>query len=227
MTTAGTLNATTFLEATWGYSHNSIDILPNVDDPDAFTKTNLGLSGIPLIFPNDGPARPAPALPVTAAASPTPPILGTNNAPFQNFNTTKDLSVQPDQDLGQPHGQDRRLLPDQPEAAEQLRRTPTANIIFDNDTANPFDTGFAYANADHGRLQQYNQASGYFIGKYSYKNIEWYLQDNWKASSKLTLDYGVRFYWISAAVRQRPADRELPPGAVRSGPGAAPLLPGP
>src|SRR4029450_11325513 len=28
---------------------------------------------------------------------------------------------------------------------------------------------------------------------YIYNNIEWYVQDNWKATPKLTLDYGMRF----------------------------------
>jgi hypothetical protein len=30
-----------------------------------------------------------------------------------------------------------------------------------------------------------------------YKNIEWYLQDNWKTTDRLTLDYGVRFYYVT------------------------------
>jgi hypothetical protein len=29
-----------------------------------------------------------------------------------------------------------------------------------------------------------------------YNNLEWYLQDNWKVSDRVTLDYGMRFYWI-------------------------------
>ena len=33
--------------------------------------------------------------------------------------------------------------------------------------------------------------------EWSYKNFEWYAQDNWKASRKLTLDYGVRFYYLT------------------------------
>ncbi len=30
-----------------------------------------------------------------------------------------------------------------------------------------------------------------------YKNFEWYLQDNWRVSDRLTLDYGVRFYYLT------------------------------
>ena len=33
-------------------------------------------------------------------------------------------------------------------------------------------------------------------GNYVYNNVEWYVQDNWKAGDHLTLDYGVRFYWM-------------------------------
>ena len=39
----------------------------------------------------------------------------------------------------------------------------------------------------------YNQASQYIEGTYVYNNTEGYIQDNWKVTSKLTLDYGVRF----------------------------------
>src|SRR5262249_38304235 len=67
---------------------------------------------------------------------------------------------------------------------------------FVNDLSNPLDTGFGFANAAVGVYNQFTQASGYFIGKYRYNNVEWYAQDNWKVSSRLTLDYGMRFYWI-------------------------------
>ena len=38
----------------------------------------------------------------------------------------------------------------------------------------------------------FNQASKYVEGNYVYNNVEGYIQDNWKVSNKLTLDYGVR-----------------------------------
>ena len=61
---------------------------------------------------------------------------------------------------------------------------------------NPFDTGFGFANAATGVYNSFNQASSYPTGQYRYNNIEFYLQDNWKATPRLTLDYGIRFYYI-------------------------------
>src|SRR4029078_4951280 len=86
---SGSLNATPFLEVTLGYSHNSIDILPDQSDPTKFTRTKLGLSAFPTIYPSavqlDMPFRFQYGGRVANA-----PNLGTNNAPFYNFNTTKD-----------------------------------------------------------------------------------------------------------------------------------------
>jgi hypothetical protein len=42
-------------------------------------------------------------------------------------------------------------------------------------------------------FSSFNQFSQYVEGQFVYNNTEGYVQDNWKVSSKLTLDYGVRF----------------------------------
>ena len=39
----------------------------------------------------------------------------------------------------------------------------------------------------------YQQAEKFVEGSMKYNNTEFYIQDNWKVSSKLTLDYGIRF----------------------------------
>jgi outer membrane receptor protein involved in Fe transport len=46
-------------------------------------------------------------------------------------------------------------------------------------------------------FNQYTQASKYALPEWRYKNWEWYAQDNWKPTNRLTLDYGVRFYYLS------------------------------
>src|SRR5206468_8591607 len=64
---------------------------------------------------------------------------------------------------------------------------------FSNDTNNPLDSQFGYANAALGILSSYTQQSKFVEGYYTYWNREWYVQDNWKVNRKLTFDYGMRF----------------------------------
>ncbi len=80
----------------------------------------------------------------------------------------------------------------------QQRQGWAGNINFGNDANNPLDSGFGFANAALGVFSSYNQFSRYVEGSFVYDNTEFYVQDNWKVTSRLTLDYGVRF------VRQQP-----------------------
>ena len=66
-------------------------------------------------------------------------------------------------------------------------------VNFGNDTNNALDTGFGFANAALGVFTQYLQQSKLIEGSMIYNNTEFYVQDNWKVNSRLTLDYGVRF----------------------------------
>ena len=80
----------------------------------------------------------------------------------------------------------------------QQRQGWAGTINFGNDANNPLDAGFGFANAALGIFSSYNQLSRYVEGSFIYDNTEAYVQDNWKVTSRLTLDYGVRF------VRQQP-----------------------
>ncbi len=74
----------------------------------------------------------------------------------------------------------------------QQRQGWAGSINFGNDANNPLDSGFGFANAALGVFSSYNQFSRYVEGSYVYNNTEGYVQDNWKVTSRLTLDYGVR-----------------------------------
>jgi hypothetical protein len=65
-------------------------------------------------------------------------------------------------------------------------------ITFGNDTTNPVDSTFGFANAALGIFSQYQQGSKYTEGNFVFNNIEGYAQDTWKVTSRLTLDYGLR-----------------------------------
>lgn len=80
----------------------------------------------------------------------------------------------------------------------QQRQGWAGTINFGNDANNPLDSGFGFANAALGTFASYNQFSRYVEGSLIYNNTEGYVQDNWKVSNRLTIDYGVRL------VRQQP-----------------------
>jgi hypothetical protein len=194
-TVTGTLNATTVLEATFGQSHNSIDILPN--NPN-FNRASLGLSGIPLLFPDAVQIDAPPQFIFSQGNTPriaNGPNIGSNNAPFYNFNTTRDWAVSLSKIRGS-HNLKFGWFWQNSFKPQSSFAANNGQYNFVNEASNPLDTGFAFANAAVGVYNQFTQASGYFIGEYRYNNIEWYAQDNWKVTSRLTLDYGMRFYWI-------------------------------
>ena len=67
---------------------------------------------------------------------------------------------------------------------------------FGTSTTNPLDTGYAYGNAITGVYQTYAEISARPNPELTTSNIEWFVQDNWKVTRRLTLDYGMRFCWV-------------------------------
>jgi hypothetical protein len=70
-----------------------------------------------------------------------------------------------------------------------------ANIEFNFsslDATNPLNAGHPYANALLGVYAQYQQASVQLRNDFVYNNVEGYIQDTWKVTPRLTLDYGLR-----------------------------------
>jgi hypothetical protein len=62
-------------------------------------------------------------------------------------------------------------------------------------TANPFATGHSYANMLMGVFNSYNENDTYRSTANRQNRAEWYLQDTWKATRRLTVDLGLRFLW--------------------------------
>jgi len=64
---------------------------------------------------------------------------------------------------------------------------------FSRDTNNPFDSGHSYANALLGNFSSYTETSKVLPNHLRFWNTEWYVQDNWRVTKRLTLDAGIRF----------------------------------
>jgi hypothetical protein len=67
---------------------------------------------------------------------------------------------------------------------------------FSRNTNNPFDSGHSFANALLGNFNYYVETTDPPDSDWWFWNVEWYLQDNWKVSRRLTLDVGLRFYHL-------------------------------
>jgi len=76
-------------------------------------------------------------------------------------------------------------------------RNGTANFngtfSFARDANSLVATNYAYANAILGAFGTYTEASNRPAPYCRVSNVEWFAQDNWKVTRRLTLDYGLRF----------------------------------
>jgi hypothetical protein len=117
------------------------------------------------------------------------------NTPFMNVNRTQDWVASLTKLAGQ-HTFKAGFYLTHSFKPQTAFGSPNVALILTNDSNNPYDTGHPFANAALGIYQQYEQASAYLEPEWTYNNIEWYAQDNWRATSRLTLDFGVRFYWV-------------------------------
>lgn len=71
--------------------------------------------------------------------------------------------------------------------------TNFGDFDFTSDSNNPLDTGYAYANALMGVFRSYQESSSRVETNGRGYTLEWFVQDSWRVTRKLTLDYGMRF----------------------------------
>ncbi len=221
-----TISASTFLEATYGRIQNELAGCTTLNGVCAAAvpmgqpsnKNNVGLGGLPLIFP-DGLGMDPRYYEYKTLNGMNPPFWQNGqillpptfawgnrigNAPpnisypgWLNLNRTHDFSLSLTKVWG------RHTLKtgyyNHHSFKAQNRGTGGLNfggpgaMSFANNTSNPIDSGFGYSNAALGIINSYTQMSRFMEGSFVYNNREAYIQDNWKVNSKLTLDYGVRF----------------------------------
>jgi hypothetical protein len=188
-------------EFNFGASHNSILI---DETTNAYTRTSSGVN-LPLLYPNavqndyipnvtfNGSRLPQ-ASTTCGTSNPCTPTFGSSDAPFINYNTTIDITDSLTKIWGRHTLKTGMYL-------QRSRKNQTSFGAFDgqynfgDNSANPYDTNFGYANAALGVYNSFTQAANFINGQYRYWNIEGYIQDTWKVTNRLTLDYGLRIAW--------------------------------
>src|SRR5712692_3541232 len=171
---------------------NTRNWLPNEPDPKSgYLRANANVT-LPLLYPDaDKPANLIPNMSFGSEVTNAPTIF-ISGMPYDNENPTQNITDNIS-----------KVFPTHTLKAgifiETSTKRQTATIVnngrlnFSTDSANAGDTGWDFSNMLLGNYQQFDQSNTYRKGLYSYQSYEWYVQDNWKVRSNLTLDYGMRF----------------------------------
>ena len=80
---------------------------------------------------------------------------------------------------------------------EGATATFAGNFAFSNDVNNPLNAGYAYANAVLGNFTSYTESTARPSGEGRQSLADWFVQDSWKPTRRLSLEYGVRFSWYN------------------------------
>jgi len=68
---------------------------------------------------------------------------------------------------------------------------------FSPDPSSPLESGLGMANAYLGNVRTYQESDSWITSDSHYRDIEFYAQDSWRATRRLTIDIGARFQNIS------------------------------
>jgi hypothetical protein len=186
-----TLRSTLVNEITTGWSVNKLDI---TSVGNSVSEATLGVD-LPLLYsePSDSPI---PNLNFSGIANGTSlPGDYLGGLPYHNALTTINFT----DNLIWSHGRHTFKVG---VFVERARKDQSAindvNGSFNfsgTNTTQTLQTGNPFANALYGDFTSFDQASNRPRGFYRYSNVDGYIQDTWKVTSRLTLDYGIRFPW--------------------------------
>ncbi|MBI4909487.1 MAG: TonB-dependent receptor [Acidobacteria bacterium] len=73
----------------------------------------------------------------------------------------------------------------------------TGTLNFQPSANNPLDSGYAYSNSALGIFQTYAEATNRVILSFRQHAVEWFAQDTWRATRRLTLEIGMRFHHLT------------------------------
>ncbi len=171
-----------------------------VPDPSKIDPVKVGLKDLPLAFP--------------VSANVLPQISGTGYQDFQ-FNRFPWYAKAPEYQLAQTwslmHGTHvikwggQYILNKKDEINAAIEK---GNFNFGVNTASDFDMGYSPANILAGAVSQFTQVDNPSHKMSKYQDFHFFVQDTWKATRKITFDFGVRVYHI-------PSERNVVPNITK------------
>lgn len=149
---------------------------------------------LPLLYPKADQEDILPNI-IFGGKIANPPTFGTSDAPFINHNRTLDITDGFSKIAGQ-HSMKFGFYGQRSWKDQTSFGAFDGQYTFSDTATNPLDTNFGFSNAALGVYNQFTQAANFINGQYRYWNLEFYAQDTWKVTRRLTLDYGVRVAYV-------------------------------
>ena len=174
-----------------GTGRGGVNIAPSDD------KATRSVTGIntPLLYPNANEAGLIPSLSFGGIASVSSPV---NTSVFGTFDQKFIISNYMDNlnKVWHEHIFKFGFYWQRGSNASNSQNHVESDIDFSSTSSNPLTTGYPFANALLGVYNSYTQASAKVHQNYFYQDISFYLQDTWRATSRLTLDLGLRLSYF-------------------------------
>jgi len=145
---------------------------------------------IPLLYPNADPAGLIPNFGFDGVPNATQ-LTSFAGLPYANKNPIVNITDNVSK-VFSTHAVKLGIFIERAVKSENPFRPINGTIQFGLDRQNPGDTGWPFANALLGNFREYQQFSKNLLPSYPYWNIEWYAQDTWKTTRRLTINYGLR-----------------------------------
>jgi Carboxypeptidase regulatory-like domain len=216
-------NPATFMEATagvnWGFQQASAMSQAALD---ANRRASV-LPGFPGFFPE---ANPLDLLPnATFNGNAVPGTIGfflyERRFPYYGYNTLWNFAGNLTR-IQQAHNIKAGLFVEHTTRPVRQRSAFNGAISFNADGSNPFNTNIGFANALIGAITSYQKADVQPEGNGQFVNTEFFVQDNWRATRRFTVDAGLRFYVLTPTKNRGGLVAQFEPEAFD--PAAAPLL---
>jgi len=194
-TISGAGNLTTIITPTltneFNYG-NTRNWLPNEPASNSgYLRANTGVT-LPLLYPDaDKLANLIPNMLFGSEVSNAPNIF-IGGMPYDNENPTQNITDNVAKVFAK-HTLKLGLFIETSTKRQTATEVNNGRLNFNTDSSNPGDTGWDFSNMLLGNYQTFDQSNTYRKGLYYYRSFEWYVQDNWKVRSNLTLDFGMRF----------------------------------
>lgn len=190
-----TFSATMVNESSFGVHHSVQSIFPyDQASIDKVSRTALGMT-LPQLYPQLNPLNLIPWASfggITGAAS----FTWDARFPTKSADTIFDFTNNLTKIMGV-HTVKAGVYYERVRYFSGARGTNSGQFDFSSDTSNPLDSRYAYSNALLGVFKSYQESNTRVETNGRGNTLDWFIQDAWRISRRLTLDYGMRFSWYT------------------------------